>query len=512
MIIREEFFTMSDGIRLYTRMVLPEEGKKFPIVFMRQPYEEKRGGEPYPIEAYQDDLFLKNGYAVILQHTRGRGDSEGVCKPYQERQDGLDTLEIIRTLPFYNGEIYLVGRSYLSTAHLCYLDTNPPDIKAASLSIQTDRMYLRNYRNGCCYDYCNIKWWMRMLKNRYPDQLPCEEALYRPYYKIAERIFGEDVPEYTELLLHDTYHDFWQKQVQNNVSEQLQIPVLLTEGWYDFYLDGMFSMWERLPEETRKQSVYVVGPWGHATEVSKTAEYPLANGNIPKDWIVKFFNSIRDGVAYQEFETGRVNYYTIGGDFWTTDKKGTRETKLYFQNHYKLSENADVSGTKSFVYNPEKKPGSFRYHDIFKAEPAGSIDGVLSFESEAFSEDTEFYGKIRWHMKVKSDCDDTAFFMRVYFVENGASYNLTETITTLLQCDENYTAGSECLIDITTPMIGFRIKKGNAIRVDISSHSDMYVPHANVVGHWAKVTETKTAVNTVICDEDSYIVLPVCTE
>ena len=57
MIIKEEYFTMSDGIRLYTRMVLPEGSGKFPIVFLRTPYEPARRGEPYPAENYKDDLF-----------------------------------------------------------------------------------------------------------------------------------------------------------------------------------------------------------------------------------------------------------------------------------------------------------------------------------------------------------------------------------------------------------------------------------------------------------------------
>ena len=154
----------------------------------------------------------------------------------------------------------------------------------------------------------------------------------------------------------------------------------------------------------------------------------------------------------------------------------------------------------------------FKHHDIYKAQPAGAVDGVLSFVSAPFEENVDFYGKIRWNMKVKSDCDDTAFFMRVYFVENGIAYNLTETITSLSNINANYIAGEECLINIFTPPIGFTIKKGNSIRVDIASHSGLYVPNSNTKGHWAKVTETKIAKNTVICNEDAYIEFPVCTK
>lgn len=512
MILKEEYFTMSDGIRLYTRIAVPEDGKKFPIVFIRTPYEEKRNGEPYPIENYKDDLFIKNGYAVILQHTRGRGDSEGECRPYDERSDGLDTLDIIRKLPFYNGEIYITGRSYLSTVHLCYLDTNPHDIKAAALAIQTDKMYYRNYRNGCCYDYSGARWWLKMLKNRYPDQLPLSEVLYRPYYKIMERALGEDDPDFTGRLLNDRNTDFWKNQQNTHAIDNLAIPVLFTEGWYDFYVNGMFSMWERLPEKTREKSAFVVGPWGHKTSVTEQAEYPLENGNVPEDYIVEFFNSIRDNTPYEKFELGKVNYYSVGGDFWTTNDIKTQNLKLYLNNDNTLSKEISHKGEMSYTYNPDEPLNCFRHQNIFKAEKEGTVDGVLSFVSAPFEEDADFYGKIRWNMKVKTDCDDTAFFIRIYFVEDGVAYNLTETITSLSYINENYVAGEECLINISTPPIGFSIKKGNSIRVDISSHSDIYVPHSNIKGHWAKVTETKIATNTVICDEDAYITLPACVK
>ncbi len=509
MILREEYFTMADGVRLYTRIVLPEENGKFPIVFVRTPYSEARNGEPYPIEKYKDNLYIKNGYAIVYQHTRGRGDSEGVCTPHDERNDGLDTLEIIRSLPFYNGEIYITGGSYLALVHMCYLNTNPHDIKAAALSIQADRMYYRNYTNGCCYKYCNPAWWLNMLENRYPEQKPLEEVLYRPYYKLMERAVGEDVPEFTNLLLNDEYNDFWKNDPRTYVGDNLKIPTLFSEGWYDFYVDAMFSMWGRIPEETKAKSALVVGPWGHATAVSKNAEYPLENGNIPADYVVKFFNSVRDNTPYEEFELGKVNYYSIGGDYWTTDKPQKQELKLYFNNDNTLAKESLCVGRQSYIYDPDKPLNCFRHHNIFKAEEAGTVDGVLSFISAPFEADTDFYGKIKWNMKVKTDCDDTAFFMRVYMVEDGVAYNLTQTITSLSYMNKDYIAGEECQINVSTPPIGFTVKKGNSLRVDIASHSGIYVPHSNTKGHWAKVTEAKIAKNNVICDEEAYISLPV---
>lgn len=231
----EELVRTQDGIGLYTRCVCPKTEERYPIVFIRTPYEKSHNGVSHDLQEYESDPFIQNGYAVALQHCRGRGDSEGICIPYNETQDGLETLE--------------------------YIGGNPPDIKGAALAIQTDRMYFRNYRNGCNYHFCNVGWYLNMMQRQYPSP-NMESALKRPYKDIMKRAVGEDVPQYTACLMNDTYNEFWQDDPRTTCMDQLQIPILLTEGWYDFYLEGMFSMWQRMPEETKKKSALVVGPWG----------------------------------------------------------------------------------------------------------------------------------------------------------------------------------------------------------------------------------------------------------
>lgn len=507
----EQYFVMPDGVRLYTRIVAPKGKDTFPIVFIRTPYESPHKGTAHDISEYSNNDYIKNGYAVVLQHCRGKGDSEGVFTPYDgnERNDGLTSLELIRKLDIYNGEIYLWGGSYLATVHLCYLDANPQDIKGIVLNNQTDRMYFRNYRNGCCYDYCNVGWWFKMLKRQYPEQ-NLEGTIIRPYKDIAKRIIGTEYPPYTNTLLNDKYNDYWENDCRTHAMDNLNIPVLFVEGWYDYYTDGMFSMWERLPEATKNKSAFIAGPWGHSTSVSEKAEYPLKNGNIAEDHIVQWFNSIRDGKPYKYAETGKVTYYSVGKDMWnvaTYPVEDSKKTRLYFGENNTLDHMpCQTDKSISYVYDPEKRLNCYKFLNLYKGAELHSVDGVISFLTKKFDEDTSFYGKVRWHMNVSSDCDDTAFFMRVYLVENGVAYNLTETITSLSYIKENYKPGETITIDSLTPPIAFTVKAGAQIRVDISSDGGVYVPHANVKGHWAEVTETKIANNT-LCLNDSYIEL-----
>lgn len=500
--VTEMYVPMSDGVKLYTRFASPKGKDKCPIVFIRTPYEKAHNQSPHNIALYDDDEYIKHGYGVVLQHVRGRGDSEGKCIPYVEREDGLTTLDFIRTLPFYNGEIYLYGRSYLSTVHLCYLNTKPQDIKGAVFDIQTDRMYFRNYRNGCCYDFCKIDWWASMMKRTYPNY-NLDGTLTMPYKDVAKRVFGEDVPEYTALLLNDTNNDFWKNDPRENVVDSLNFPILFRDGWYDYYTLGMFDMWRRLPEKVKEKSAFVVGPWGHDTRVSEKAALPMENGNLPTDHAVEWFDSIREKRDYRYAERGRVHYHSMGGDKWNTalyPQKNKDTLKLFFS-QYRTLKKESRDGEISYRYDPQKKNKLFEYGTIYEAAPMGAREDIISFISDEISEDTDFFGNIRWHMKVSSSCDDTAFFMRVHFVRDGKAYNLTETITSLTHITPDYKRGGITVIDLETPPIGFTLKKGDKIRVDISSNGSIYVPHSNLKCHWAKAPKTRIATNTIYMND-----------
>jgi len=504
---RIEMLSMSDGTRLYTRILLPSTQGRFPIVFQRTPY-----GETHRSWQSENCLpYLRRGYALVQQHVRGSGRSEGaMMRTYCERQDGLDTLALLRSMPFYNGEIYLAGESYGATAHLCYLATRPPDVKAAALGIQQDHMYTYRYRNGCCRDWCSLRWNLARLQRPYPHQRPWQDVLQRPFKKIMERAVGEDIPAFTAMLLNDTYNDYWQSQENDRVAEHLQIPLLLTDGWFDLYVPGMFHMWQRLPQETRCRSAFAVGPWGHSTRLTE-CDYPLEDPNLPDDLVPAFFDHVRLG-SESPLPLGMVTWHNITGGQWKSGLPPTQEQRLYFSADGTLTNSPGPQGEQSYRYDPEL-PLNFYRHNSFSRRPTKTPEGVLTFLSESAQADAEVCGPIRWHMTVKTDCADTAFFLRLYIEEaDGTAWNLTDTITSLTHQKPDYAAGDLCSIAVETPPIGFLWKKGCRLRADISSHSDLYVPHANVRGHWAQVTQTRTARNTVLLDEGACICLPVRKE
>ena len=157
---------MPDGKSLYTFGAAPAEGKKFPIIVSRSPYVKPERVDVAGWAAGQK-LFTGRGYAHIHQHCRGCGMSEGDWVPYlAERNDGLELLEFVRKLPWYNGEIYLMGGSYGASVHWAYLDTDPPDVKGAALFVQDVNRYNVTHRNGFFKTALHGGWFIKDTRKR----------------------------------------------------------------------------------------------------------------------------------------------------------------------------------------------------------------------------------------------------------------------------------------------------------------------------------------------------------
>ncbi len=87
------------------------------------------------------------------------------------------------------------------------------------------------------------------------------------------------------------------------------------------------------------------------------------------------------------------------------------------------------------------------------------------------------------------------------------SYNLTEAVGSLSYFVKDYKSGSTVNIRLESTPIAFKLNKGSSLRVDVSSESGKYIPHPNVKGHFALISETKVAENRVYSGE-SFVDLP----
>lgn len=487
--IDEQTVSAADGVKLYTRAVVPGEGK-FPCVFVRTPYPDRTELElPYPFAAATNDVYVKRGYVHVVQHCRGFGRSEGFCTPYVERGDGLAALAWIRKQPWYDGEIFLVGGSYTTTVHLLYLATEPPDVKGADFSIQTDRMFFRDYRNGCNHSCCNVGWIRYMMSREYPDAKGTDGAVRRPYCDIAKRVFGKDIPGYTARLMHTECDEFWTGAQNFDVMEHVKFPVIWREGLYDFYIEGMVSMWERMLPEWKKKSVFELCPMAHGGTPLKDTPIPYGKPSGVMDSI-SFFDAIRRGENVAG--GGTVRYHSLGSGAWRTG---------VWPRDVKFRELTFPTDERGWTYDPKgpRIPGLAEGKCQRSWEP-GSRRDATEFVSGKFDKAARFFGKPRIRVPVKSDCEDTQFFFRLDLVHpDGSAWNLCQTISSLRHAKEDYRPGETVVLDLELPLTAFTVNPGWAVRLDVCSDGGVYVQHANVAKHWALVTdeEVKVAHNAV---------------
>ena len=103
--------TMRDGVKLSANLWLPDGSGPFPTVLIRTPY--IKANERYPKLA---EKYTNRGYSLIVQDTRGRGDSGGEFDFFfADGNDGYDTIDWISQQSWSNGKVGMVGGSYLAT-------------------------------------------------------------------------------------------------------------------------------------------------------------------------------------------------------------------------------------------------------------------------------------------------------------------------------------------------------------------------------------------------------------
>ena len=99
---------MRDGTILRADVYRPANGGPFPVLLVRTPY-----GEPM-VRMAPVLPAIEAGFAVVLQHCRGTGTSDGEFTPFaNEPDDGVDTIEWCARQPWCNGQVGMYGPSYL---------------------------------------------------------------------------------------------------------------------------------------------------------------------------------------------------------------------------------------------------------------------------------------------------------------------------------------------------------------------------------------------------------------
>ena len=512
----EDRMPAPDGVKLYTYGSVPKEGVKCPIVIVRNPYvkEERIDG---PAFARGQIGALRRGYAYVIQHVRGSGVSEGRRIPYEhERGDGLALLDYVRKLPWYNGEIYLSGGSYLSSVHWSYLDTNPPDVKGAALAIQDANRYNICYRNGFKKWNLHGGWFMKEYAKNDHSVVRNKTAKFSgfPLIEFTRRLFGHPVEAYDNTLLHPRPDDpFWSSGEPGSGAEYRQallkstMPVLLRTGFYDLYTEGICDMWREISSARRANCALLIDAYDHGGKLGKRmkgtlGEFPGGARADEKVGDLDWFDAIRAGRACPGAPANRTRYYALWENAWHEEPALTDGSRRVA---FTLGE-----GVRAYTYDPKRSlpdfPGSGALgFGSMQVQPEPNFrDDVVSFVLPPLTERIDVRGRMTARLTVASDCEDTCFCIVVSVKKpDGRWYLLREDITSIGFQHAAYTPGEKVALDFRCADHAFRLEKGDQLRVDVASGNNDFAPHGNVKGEQALVREPKVAHNRVFAAESS---------
>lgn len=537
---------MRDGVRLYAALYRPARGERFPVLLHRSPYSTQ-----HPRYVDWALRFARSGYAVVMQDSRGRFESEGKWRPYiDETGDGYDTQQWLGSQPWCDGHIGTFGISYPGFTQILPAPLRSPYVKAlVPIANQED-----NYGHLRCdgvlqlQNAMNFIWLGDRTNQNAPRDAINWEWVYRRLPLISALDDIGDRPFYREIIRHPCFDEFWKSYSMKGKYSQVEAPAYFITGWYDNLLhEGFkcFAGWKsqaRTPQ-ARAQSRLLVGPWTHS-QIGSAAPFgdvdfgPQAAVDIPGEhlrWYDQRLRGIDTGIDAE----GPVRLFVMGANAWRSEREWplarTRYTRFYLHSRGRANslfgddglspETPQDEPVDSFTYDPEDPVPTLGGQSMFidntgprDRRPLERRDDVLVYSTLPLAEDLEITGPVELVLYAASSAPDTDFTATLVDVHpGGRAIHLCEGI--VRTCfRQSYTAPSsiepnrvyEYRISLWETSNLFRA--GHCIRLEISSSNFPRFDRNLNTGHTPGLdTQIQVARQTIHHEarHPSHLVLPV---
>lgn len=515
------FVETRDGEKLATDVYLPvwkdERDRTFPAVLVRTPYGKTVGAAAY-------FRFVKRGYAVVLQDTRGREDSTGEWLPnYYEVEDGDDTLNWIAEQTWSDGQAAMTGGSYLGYVQWSAAASGNPHLKAMLSSVCAGSSFVDLPRRGGCFTSGMLAWAFSVSGQRWDGKKmqrdDWDQLLdLRPLEQIPEQALGAPIPFVEKWLRHMDMDEMWERSNWKERYQNGPVPALIMSGWFD---DNGMGTTEALdlvrdwPDGTWKA---ILGPWKH----SGNADYDLHGMKMGEDalrydvdlicmmWLEHFLRGAENGIE----KTPAVEYYTLGDDQWKTAEswppEKTEKVRFYLDGKEKdqagrgpisalagtLTESrltgAAAGAEDSYVYDPENpsvhridmSENEIEVPEDYTEEECRS--DVLVYSTDVLKEPLTITGDGMVHLFVSCDCPDTDLMVRLTDVdETGRSMKLADGMIDVkyrndFRKPEYMEAGNIYEAAIRTTKISNTFLPGHRLRLTVTSSAKNFIfPNSN---------------------------------
>lgn len=439
---------LRDGVKLSVDVYRPDAAGRQPAILIHTPYNNNAPGW-----TERARKFAQRGYVVAISDCRGRFDSEGEWDPFgaKHKTDGYDLVEWLAKQPWCDGNVGMMGQSYMGWTQWWTASQAPPSLKAIVPEVAPpDQLYNGPYQNGILV--CWMMDWAAAHAGRtsqvarpgpYGGFIATrhKDFLELPYLKLCERRGALDAPWF-ETWIRDNLatSPYWRGisyQTPDSYAK-VNVPTLNITGWFDANYPGSPMNYQAMkkhgPTPEARRPRLVIGPWMHAWNTTRKLSGIDFGNDAMIDWdgyVCRWFDRYLKGEKNGVESDPPVHVFVMGRNRWHAEKDWplpqTRWTRYYL---HATSPANSLSGAGFLSTTPPgKEPADAFTHDPADPVPDaftnGHIDGpidtrkgaarkdVLVYSTPVLEEDVEVTGPIEAKLFAATSARDTDWMMRL---------------------------------------------------------------------------------------------------
>jgi putative CocE/NonD family hydrolase len=484
-----------DGVKLTADIYRPVTSEKLPVLLMRQPYGKAIAST---VVYAHPKWYASQGYIVVIQDVRGRGESEGEFSLFDsEIEDGYDTLGWVANLEGCNGKIGMYGFSYQGMTQLyCAISQHPALKTICPAMIAYDLYSDWAYENDAfCYEL-NLAWAIQLAAEtaRLKGDFKAYQILYLasrnlPYHDISiilEEVLRKYCPSnfYYQWLSHPKNSDYWRNLSPKTYFNDVDLPMLHIGGWFDTYLRGTLNLYQEMTKKSSFQQSLIIGAWSHLPWGNTLGDRHYtqeANNNI-NELQIHWFNKYLKGIETNNLSLNNIQLFQMGSNQWinvdnyqsnkqirfylkSTGLANIRDDdgKLTINNYQNIEPQEDI-----IIHDFWRSPSSLGAHasilaGSFERSKLDNRSDVITYTSDILTEDLEIIGDIE--LIVYANADNESFDLSAVISQvfpDGKVYNISQGYIKVMENKPekpiNFKLQSSCI----------KIEKNTCIRLSIS--------------------------------------------
>jgi putative CocE/NonD family hydrolase len=471
---------MDDGVELLADrwVARATRAEPQPTVLVRSPY-----GRRQAFGLIFGRTLAERGLQVIVQSTRGTFGSGGDFTPFDERADGLTTLDWIRAQPWHRDRIGLVGPSYLGLVQWAVAPAAGDAVAALAVQVSASQFHSQTYPGGSLALETSASWLALVAaQERRLAPVAIARALARlskllhelPLADLDTLATGAEVAWFREAMASPAREgEYWAARDYAPDVAQVTAPVQLVGGWYDIFLPWMLDDFAALRAAGRETQL-VVGPWAHTSPGLVGAAMREALG-----WLRRHLLG-DDRLVRPDAVRICVTGERIGGGWRALEDwppPGAGERTLWVAAGGRLHDAPpEDAGADDYRYDPARPTPSLggplllARHPVADNAPLETRGDVLTYTTAPLDDAVEAIGVARVELHARASAGYFDLFARVCDVDRaGVSRNVCDALERISPQRSAPAADGSCRVAFDLWPMGHRFAAGHRIRLQVSS-------------------------------------------